>query len=114
MDVYVYEAALLCSCCGEATRERLTVEGKAPADLRDESSYDSDDFPKGPYPDGGGESDSPQHCDHCNVFLQNPLTEDGADYLRQVVALRPYNNDTVIKQWVSFYGAEILGLQEEI
>jgi len=28
----------------------------------------------GPYPDGGGEADAPQHCGGCGVFLENPLT----------------------------------------
>jgi hypothetical protein len=28
-----------------------------------ESDYDSEDLPKGPYADGGGEADTPQHCD---------------------------------------------------
>jgi hypothetical protein len=42
-----------------------------------ESDYDSDDLPKGPYADGGGEADTPQHCDDCRRFLENPLTGDG-------------------------------------
>ncbi len=48
----------------------------------DETAYDSDDFPKGPYPDGGGEADGPSYCDDCGKFLENDLTDDG---LRSVV-----------------------------
>ena len=55
-----------------------------------ESHYDSDDLPKGPHAEGGGEADAPQHCDGCGQFLGNPLTVDGlicvenmiGDYLR--------------------------------
>jgi hypothetical protein len=74
VDAFVYCAALLCSDCGEAARKDITGAGHAPADPENESSYDSDQFPKGPYPDGGGEADAPQHCDHCGTFLENPLT----------------------------------------
>ena len=73
MNVYVYQAALLCEDCGEATRQRLTEAGKAPHDIDDETTYDSDDFPKGPYPNGGGESDYPENCDQCHVSLDNPV-----------------------------------------
>jgi hypothetical protein len=51
----------------------LTSQGQAPADPTAEHTYDSDKFPKGPLADGGGESDCPQHCDTCGVFLENPL-----------------------------------------
>ena len=73
MDAYIYQAALLCEDCGEAKRVELTKAGKAPADPEDEYSYDSDDFPKGPYPDGGGESDYEEHCDSCGTELDNPV-----------------------------------------
>lgn len=57
------------------------------ADLSDESTFDSDDWPKGPYSDGGGgESDSPCHCDACGAFLWNPLTPDGAAYVAALFA----------------------------
>ena len=35
---------------------------------------------------GGGESDTPQHCDDCDVFLENPLTDDGNEYVRELYA----------------------------
>lgn len=85
MDVYLYQAALLCEDCGEATRRHLDADGARPADPEDESTYDSGDYPKGPYPDGGGEADCPQHCDHCGVFLENPLTAEGEAYVLEVL-----------------------------
>ena len=85
MDVYIFAADCHCSDCGEIKRAELTAQGKAPADIENESTYDSGDFPKGPYADGGGESDTPQHCGTCGVFLENPLTQAGYEYVREAV-----------------------------
>jgi hypothetical protein len=81
MDVYVFQAALLCDTCG--TLYKQGTDKPAHVDENDESSYDSDEWPKGLYPDGGGEADSPQHCDHCGEFLDNPLTPDGETYVAE-------------------------------
>jgi hypothetical protein len=73
---YMYNAGLLCEECGES--KQVELKG-----TKEESSGESDVYPKGPYPDGGGECDTPQHCDSCEKFLQNPLTPDGDDYVRE-------------------------------
>src|SRR5689334_13890060 len=102
MDAYVYQAAMICADCAEAVKRELTTQGKAPANPDDTATFDSQDFPKGPYPEGGGESDSPQHCDRhaaclnavevgegvkVGVFLENPLTQDGyREMLRMVLS----------------------------
>jgi hypothetical protein len=96
MDVHLYNAALWCGPC---IIKVLVVERKAapgaidmlPAEALEqivsasgftcESDYDSDDVPKGPYADGGGEADTPQHCDGCGQFLENLLTGDGLIYV---------------------------------
>lgn len=102
MDVYVYRAALLCAECGEATKTRLGGPVGGSAD--DESTYDSNDYPKGPYPDGGGEADSPQHCGSCRVLLENPLTDNGRDY----VLTNVYDSlGGVVGEWAEFYGLQI-------
>ena len=83
MDAYIYAAALWCPDC---IREVKLAKAKpAHADEADESTYDSDEWPKGPYPNGGGEADCPQHCDACGVFLENPLTGGGESYVREHV-----------------------------
>lgn len=87
MDAYIYQAALLCEDCANKIITQLTSKGKAPANTYDETTYDSDDFPKGPYSNGGGEADSPQYCDQCREHLENPLTEDGVEQLRQSYVL---------------------------
>lgn len=86
MKVFLYQAALYCQWCGEGIRRER--HEYAPLDPNDESSYDSDVYPKGPYDKGGGEADTPQHCDSCGLFLENPLTTDGGDYVR--AAAEPY------------------------
>jgi hypothetical protein len=82
MKVYMFCAALLCESCGTEARTAHRHTMPVEFDQDDESSYDSDNFPKGPYTNGGGEADTPQHCDSCGVFLENPLTPDGDAYVR--------------------------------
>lgn len=110
MDAYIFQAALYCATCAGDIKLHLIMEGKAPADPHDESSYDSDDYPKGPYSNGGGEADSPQHCDTCGKFLENPLTSDGIDYVRAAVqeARRSLHvrHSVALDEWAPFYGLD--------
>lgn len=113
MDAYMYRAAFYCADCGkELCTETAKPEGM---DLENESTWDSDDYPKGPYPNGGGEADTPQHCDACGVFLENSLTDDGRDYVREAVEeghelvaskrrLHVTWRNPVVKEWSEFYG----------
>jgi len=93
---YIYCADIYCDDCGEAIRQRLIAEGKAPVDPTDEWSYDSDDFPKVAGDDD--ESDCPQHCgcgEHCVNAIEikggkvgllfGELTSDGVDYVEEVI-----------------------------
>ena len=66
MDAYVYQAALWCEDCAARITYDLAITPGA-------ESEDSDEMPQGPYPDGGGESDTPEHCDGCGVMLGNPV-----------------------------------------
>ena len=117
MYVYMYNAALYCEACGVQIREDLTKVGKAPEEPDDESSYDSDEFPKGPFPEG--EADSPQHCDGCGEFLENDLTSEGTAYVRRMIEdsiVNPSPGDLeliaqgkmrpVLAKWQTFYGIE--------
>lgn len=125
MDAYVFKSALYCDECTRQTlfdafgadpagREVPTREVlESVMDARgyeSESDYDSDELPKGPYADGGGESDVPQHCEGCGTFLENPLTSDGYDYVRELVA--DYFNDgrgnpDVLNAWIREYEIEM-------
>jgi len=96
MHVYIYQAALLCMGCGDAVIAKQLAEGKV-------QDGDSDHCPQGPYGNGGGEADCPQHCDKCRVFLKNPLTNDGMNYVRE--ALDDNDGDAaVLAEWKEFYG----------
>lgn len=84
MDAYVYNAALWCDdCIAKLKSERVKPEH---VDEENEASYDSDEWPKGPFADGGGEASCPQHCDGCGAFLENPLTSYGYNYTAEHVA----------------------------
>lgn len=112
MNVYIFQAALLCEDCGAARRKKINASGNGPASPDDESSYDSDDHPKGPYPDGGGESDTPSHCDSCRAFLENPLTGDGVKYVAEAIREdkeggRDRSHNDVVALWRDFYAWEL-------
>lgn len=98
MNAYLYKADLHCEECGNSIKGILDCRDKAPADPTDENTFDSDDYLKGPYPNGGGESDSPQHCGTCGLFLENPLTTDGNNYV-----LECSHNGGVPESWADFY-----------
>ena len=98
MNAYIYRAALYCEDCVIDIKMRLNwLHEGVP-----EEGYDSDWYPKGPYPDGGGEADTPQHCDCCHLFLENPLTGDGESYVKE--ALEDFGGcRAVLEDWASFY-----------
>ena len=53
---YYYQSALICGdCARQILRHRPHRTG--------EDATDPDHYPQGPLPDGGGEADSPGHCD---------------------------------------------------
>lgn len=101
MDVYIYQADIYCVDCGQAIICRIQRDTPTfvSANPSDERKFDSDDYPKGPYSDGGGESDSPQHCGMCRVFLENALTRDGETYVRQAIDIER----VTIPEWREFY-----------
>lgn len=108
MRVFIYQAALLCEACGVARRAQCLPAMPIPFDPNDESSYDSDDYPKGPFEDGGGEADTPQHCDDCQAFLENPLTDDGVAYTREQIAAHVESEHfQPVTLWAEFYAADL-------
>lgn len=92
MDAYAFQAALICDDCARA------IIAKLPASAND--CDDSDHYPAGPYGNGGGEADCPQHCDCCNVFLENPLTRDGRAYVQDAVDA---GTGACVSDWAQFY-----------
>ena len=65
---------------------------------------DTGDFPQGPFPDGGGEADSPQHCGKCGEFLKNALTDYGVWALKGAIEeTGPEAVTPVMEEWRRFY-----------
>lgn len=104
MNAYIYQSALLCDGCGRETIRTL-------ANARYPDTGDSDDFPQGPYPDGGGEADTPQHCDQCGEFLENPLTAEGIRCLVEALCRPRATDSPVSEQWAEFYDVPMSGYQ---
>lgn len=101
--MYVYDAALYCDYCGEEILDEIKEAGNAPEDPADEHTYDSGDYPKGPYhPEA---SDVPEHCDGCGDFLENPLTEYGMLYVAQALC-EGTGDPKVLRTWSDFYGSD--------
>jgi hypothetical protein len=99
MDAYIYRAALYCESC----MMKLEIERYPEDDWR---WQDSEHSPQGPYADGGGEADTPQHCDDCGLFLENPLTGAGYDYVLNYIieAMRGQAAATdVLDTWARYY-----------
>lgn len=72
----------------------------------DEYAFDSDNFPKGPDGDGGGEADTAQTCDHCHTFLENPLTPDGYRSVQEMLNKHGAVLPDHAKEWAEFYNFE--------
>ena len=111
MQAYVYNAALFCEECGTQQIQNLT-EDRSELLSRPVDKEDSNEWPQGPYGDGGGESDTPNHCETCGVFLENPLTDDGNEYVRERYAwerdtAHPSQSRMAIETtqlWANYYG----------
>jgi hypothetical protein len=119
--MYIYNADTYCDSCGEKISANLIASGQAPANPRDEYSYDSDEFPKGDYPSES--TDGPSHCgsageclegidlgeyglaDNAPMYgaetrtvgalLSDELTEHGVSYLQEMLnepTRTPYQN----------------------
>lgn len=114
---YIYCADVYCEDCGRDIKKRLKKEGKRPEDPDDETTYDSSEYPKGPYSESENESDSPQHCgsgEDCldplvlgdekyGKFLENDLTSDGENYVRQAHRDDP---TPITELWMEFYNLD--------
>jgi hypothetical protein len=102
MDAYIYDADIYCEGCADEIKQRLD----APESPDDESTYDSGDYPKGPYANGGGESDYPQVCGGCGEALDNPvIVSDDPDRVQIMHAL---------EQWAFYDETEEFDREEAI
>lgn len=105
MDAFVYQSDLYCAeCASQITQGRNALTW--PQTMKDDSEY----LPQGPYSDGGGEADCPQHCGACGGFLENPLTREGYAYVRDYLERgtgKPESYDqAVLSTWRDFYASD--------
>jgi hypothetical protein len=101
MKAYSYKAALFCEACGLKIKKSLDTAGLKPVNVDDETTFDSDQYPKGPTE--VGESDTYQHCDKCGLFFANTLTPEGVDYHVAAVAIylkTGHGRVKILDQWV--------------
>ena len=104
MEHYIYSADVYCARCAKHIQWELGQSGRAPANPADETSFDSDDYPKGPF--DSEESDTPQHCAKCGEFLEQPLTSAGYAYVKESLDAAGETLTPTLRQWADFYGFE--------
>lgn len=107
MKGFMYAADLYCEKCGENIREQLLEEQDTKR-----NTDDSDEWPQ--EVDVSGEADSPWHCgsgadcleaeeidgEKYGKFLENDLTEDGIEYVRDKHDDEP---TAVTRFWMDYY-----------
>jgi len=115
MNAYIYQADLHCENCIEKIKGKLDSKGAKFNSIALIGKYDSDLYPTGPYPNGGGEADCPQHCGTCGLFLENPLTEDGMIYVQNEIAeFRQHGlgDKRVTDEWYEFYHIALFDVKD--
>lgn len=97
MNVYIYAADMWCEPCARALMNDL----ECPGDPDHPGTFDSGDYPKGPFDAHQEESDTPNYCAGCQTFLENPLTDYGREYVLEAYHDRPDSEFT--QMWVDYY-----------
>jgi len=106
MKIYMFDGDVYCKPCGEAIA----------ADLPDPDAWerehpDSNSYPVA-YDSSEGESDTPDHCGKCDLFLERNLTEDGVRYVQDYVDTLCGDTDITLL-WGEFYGINALDCVDE-
>ena len=111
---YTYQADVWCDKCAAHIMAELERAGNVPEDTEDETSFDSDDYPKRYWPDSE-EADSPQNCASGNcggfdtktgaygTFLENGLTSDGYQYLKSMLDGHGKTLPEFAQEWADYY-----------
>ena len=91
---WTHNAAIYCDDC------------KPDNGCSDDRCLDSECCPQ-PVFSTSDEADTPQHCEACNAFLENALTGDGMEWLREALSSER-GTDEIKDEWRSFYGLDNL------
>lgn len=101
----IYQADLYCDECADAIRAELAKPNLDP--------WDSGEYPVDCT--GTDEADSPQHCGECHKFLENDLTDDGRNYVAEMIAewiATGRGSADVLLEWARFYESEVSDIAE--
>ena len=97
MKIYMSDGELYCKPCGEAIAATLPDP-----DAWEREHPDSCSYPVA-YDSSEGESDTPDHCGQCQLFLERSLTEEGRQYVQDYVDTLGGDTDITLL-WGEFYG----------
>lgn len=104
--IYLYNGELYCEDCAR------NIMNELPQPEDDLHLWDSNAYP---YPWGNEfepyQSDTPEHCAHCRVFLETDLTPEGREYVKERIhefITGGYGNEEVLREWAGFYGIPFL------
>jgi len=103
MKIYMFDGDWFCGPCGEAIATTLPEP-----DAWEREHPDSNSYPVA-YDSSEGESDTPDHCGKCQLFLERNLTDEGRQYVQDYVdtLTSGIDGDTDITElWGEFYGIE--------
>ena len=105
IDTYAYNADLYCEDCGLSIKNDLDNNNIGVNKIDPINMEDSNYYPQYVGDSGGGESDSPQHCGNCSMFLENSLTSDGENYLKEMIEEGSHNGiqDLIHAEWKQHY-----------
>lgn len=100
MDYYIYAADVYCTFCAQGIMDSIHEEGHAPAYPDDETTFDSDEYPKGPFSD---ESDTPHNCANCGDYMEGPLTVDGVEYVIEAMNddIQHLHTNSTVRDWAA-------------
>ena len=99
MKIYQYDGDLYCRPCGEGIAATLPKPDEWEREHPDSLSYPV------AYDSGEGESDTPDHCGQCQLFLERNLTDEGRQYVQYYVDTLDSDTD-ITELWGEFYGIE--------
>ena len=100
MKIYMFEADLYCKPCGEAIAGTLLEPTEWEREHPDTNSYPV------AFDSSEGESDTPDHCGECQLFLERNLTDAGRQYVQDYVDTLDGDTDITLL-WGEFYGIKI-------
>lgn len=109
---YVYQADLWCDACAADIARALRSTGTVPEDPSDHDSFDSDDYPKGPFPDDDP-SDAPHHCAGGRDCTRRIVLRDGKTVSALVSGLTEEGRKYVLERIQSLPQSALVAFWEE-